>query len=435
MRWASALLLLACLALPSQRAAAQDRTPTPTAKELWKAYPLDPSPTRSAAPAAASPRAGSGARRLPERAPARSERAAPIVLVALLAFVATAGAVALGALVRRRRAQPRPVAGPTAGDRNGSPSPHGAAAQSQNGDTRPGAVVPPDLDREWTAALEWRHADSEARFCVVARRDRSELGTALADSGPLEWPPAGPTSVQALTEAAETLEGALLASGWKSLPRGREWYAKRFAWEPQVEQPRDSPPERTRAGLFRLAAAGGAVVAGGAVMGGRDHGWLLAAPSADTDARILNFFLLLEYVQEAFYREALGRTGLTGELEELTRTIGPQESEHVAFLTERLAGRARARPRTDFGDALSTPERFRATAIDLEETAIGAYIGQGANLTRGTVRAVGTLLSVEARQAAWLLDLAGDSPAPHAADPARKPDEVIAHLRGQGFIA
>ena len=355
------------------------------------------------------------------------------MLLALLAFVAAAGVVALGGLVLRRRGDSRPSAGPTAGDRNGSP--REVDVQSRNGDARPGALVPPALDRAWVAALEWRHADAEARFCVVARHDEGEPGTVLADSGPLEWPPAGTASVQALTDAAETLERALLAGGWKSLPRGPEWYAKRFAWEPKVEQPQDSPPKPTRAGLFRLAAAGGAVVAGGAVIGGRDDGGLLAAPSADTDARILNFFLLLEYVQEAFYREALRSAGLTGELEELARAVGAQESEHVAFLTERLAGRARARPRTDFGDALGTPERFRATAIDLEETAIGAYIGQGANLTRGSVRAVGTLLSVEARQAAWLLDLAGDSPAPRAADAARKPDEVLAHLRGQGFIA
>jgi hypothetical protein len=431
-RWVGALLFLVCLALPSQRAAAQDRTPTPSAKELWKAYPLDPSPTPSAAPAVASPGTGSRARRPPERQPARSEGGAPIVLLALLAFVATAGIVAIGGLVLHHRGRSRAAAGPTAGDRNGSRE---VAAQSRGGDTRPGAVVPPDRDRAWVATLEWRHADAEARFCVVARRDEGDPGIVLADSDPLQWPPAGPASVQALTEAAEKLEAALLAASWKSLPRGHEWYAKRFAWEPDVEQPQGSPREETRAGLFRLAAAAGAVVAGGAVIGGRDHGRLLAAPSADTDARILNYFLLLEYVQEELYREALRRTGLTAELEELARAVGAQESEHVAFLTDRLAGRARARPKTDFGDALSTPERFRATAIDLEETAIGAYIGQSANLTRGAVRAVGTMLAVEARQAAWLLDLAGDSPAPRAADPGRKPVEVIAHLRGKGFIA
>ena len=193
---------------------------------------------------------------------------------------------------------------------------------------------------------------------------------------------------------------------------------------------------RTRAGLFRLAAAGGAAVAGGAaIAAGKRDGTSLAAPSADTDAKILNFFLLLEYLQEAFYREALRSSRLTGSLSEFARTVGGQEREHVAFLTKRLGGRARARPRTSFGNLVSTPERFRAAAIDLEETTIGAYIGQSANLTRGAVGAVGTLLSVEARQVAWVLDLAGEDPAPRAADPARKPDDVLAHLRERRFIS
>ena len=192
----------------------------------------------------------------------------------------------------------------------------------------------------------------------------------------------------------------------------------------------------TRAGILRLAAAGGAVVAGGAAIGARsDDGMSLATTSPDTDAKILNFFLLLEYLQETFYREALQRTRLTGDLNEFARIVGRQESEHVAFLAKRLGGRARARPRPTFGDALSTPERFRAAAIDLEETTIAAYIGQGANLTRGAVGTVGTLLSVEARQAAWVRDLAGESPAPRAADPPREPDDVLAHLREQRFIA
>ena len=58
---------------------------------------------------------GAGAQRPPERAPARSERAAPTMLLALLAFVATAGAVALGGVVLRRRAHSPPATGPTAG--------------------------------------------------------------------------------------------------------------------------------------------------------------------------------------------------------------------------------------------------------------------------------------------------------------------------------
>ena len=190
----------------------------------------------------------------------------------------------------------------------------------------------------------------------------------------------------------------------------------------------------TRGGLFRLAAGGGAVAAGAVLGASRKDGASLGAPSKDTDANILNFFLLLEYVQEAFYRDALDGTGLSGPLGEFARAAAAQETEHVGFLVKRLGSRARARPRLEFGDALSTPERFQAAAIDLEETAIAAYIGQGANLTRDAVRAVGTMISVEARQAAWVLDIAGEPPAPHAADPSRKPSDVLSHLRERGLL-
>lgn len=191
----------------------------------------------------------------------------------------------------------------------------------------------------------------------------------------------------------------------------------------------------TRARLLRGALAGGAMIAGGAAIGtATDGGTLLAAQSKDADAKILNFFLLLEYVQEGLYREAIQSGRLTGDLLTFARAVGEQESEHVAFLAERLGSRAEARPTLNFGDAVTTPDRFREAAIELEETALAGYIGQGANLTRGLVRSVATLVSVEARQAAWVRDLAGVSPAPRAADPARKADRVVADLRKRGYI-
>lgn len=192
----------------------------------------------------------------------------------------------------------------------------------------------------------------------------------------------------------------------------------------------------TRGRLLRMAVGGGAVIAGGTYMGARagDNTSVAAAPSADGDVDILNLYLTLEFVQEDFYRAALDGGGLDGDLAEFATTVSDQEREHVALLTERLGDRAKSRPTTDFGDALSTPERFRSTAVELEEAAIAAYIAQGGNLTLDSIRAVATLLSVEARQAAWIRDLAGKSPAPRAADPPRTGDEVLKELRTKGFI-
>ena len=191
----------------------------------------------------------------------------------------------------------------------------------------------------------------------------------------------------------------------------------------------------TRARALRAATAGGLLVAGGSALGAA--GGLrttAAAPSQRQDAEILNVFLLLERVQEAFYTDAVGRGRLRGELLEFAQTAGAQETEHVAFLVERLRGAADPAPRTDFGDVADGDESFRSVAIELEEATIGAYIAQGANLTREEVGRIAGLVSVEARQAAWIRDLAGESPAPHAADPPGDPADAVARLRDRGFL-
>jgi len=189
----------------------------------------------------------------------------------------------------------------------------------------------------------------------------------------------------------------------------------------------------TRGRLLRAALASGAAVAGGAAIAGLPRGASAQSESV-TDTDILNVLLLLEHVQEDFYRAAAEGGRFDGELRRFAEVVGRQETEHVAFLRERLGGAADERPRTDFGDALSSPERFRETAIDLEEATIGVYVGQGANLSRDTVGPIAGLVAVEARQAAWVRDLAGVSPAPRAADPAGEADAVLADLRQRGFI-
>ena len=192
----------------------------------------------------------------------------------------------------------------------------------------------------------------------------------------------------------------------------------------------------TRGQLLRAALGGGAAAASAGALGARTlRSAAAAGPSPEQDARILNVLLLLEQVQDAFYPEALSRAQLGGELRDFARVVGGQERAHVAFLAHRLGSRARRPPRSDFGDALGSAERFRRAAIDLEEAAIAAYIGQGANLTRAVTAAVAPLVSVEARQVAWVRDLAGENPAPRPADPARTAGAVVDELHSKGFIA
>jgi ferritin-like protein len=192
--------------------------------------------------------------------------------------------------------------------------------------------------------------------------------------------------------------------------------------------------QATRRQALRTVVAGAATAGVLALADERDHDASAAGPSAEMDATILQVFLELEYAQQRFYEQALRTARLTGELRALAQTVRAQEAEHAAVLERHLGGRAKARGAGD-AEAVSSPETFRTHAIDLEEAVIAAYVGQGANLTRKAVVAITPMVSVEARQVAWLRDMAGVSPAPRAADPARPLDDVVAELRHKGLIA
>lgn len=293
---AAAACLLAWLALlPAPAGAAQDRGRSPSPETLWKEYPLAPTAEPGAQPSATSSPAAS-ARTNPRpvgAARADSDGGAPVVVLVLLALITAGGTLIVG-IRRRRPSEPgaaavplppravdaEPVVPPmwngrlgrfsraatrttptmvaTQGRGGGAPRVAGGAPQDEGGKgprpardppVRNGAAAPaagkpapvtpavaavpagspPDRRLAWEAEIEWREIDGESRFCVIARG----AGTvAVAQSPPLEWPPSGPASVQAITDAAEALAATLAAAGWKTLPPGRAWYAKRFAWEP-----------------------------------------------------------------------------------------------------------------------------------------------------------------------------------------------------------
>ena len=64
--------------------------------------------------------------------------------------------------------------------------------------------------------------------------------------------------MRALPDAVDTLEAALLAAGWRPLPQGGAWYAKRFIAEPSAE----SAPSVEVARMARRGARGRASGAG-----------------------------------------------------------------------------------------------------------------------------------------------------------------------------
>jgi rubrerythrin len=185
--------------------------------------------------------------------------------------------------------------------------------------------------------------------------------------------------------------------------------------------------------LARAILAGGALTTGGLLVAGLPR---LAASAASPaqDKKILNFALLLEYIEAGFYSDAIAKGKLTGDLLEYATTVRDHERAHVAFLKSALGADARKKPKLDFGDSTSDAHSFTAAAINLEETAIAAYNGQAANLTKPTLAQAAKIVSVEARHAAWIRALAGKDPAPTATDKPKTAAEVQAVVNGTGWV-
>jgi hypothetical protein len=196
----------------------------------------------------------------------------------------------------------------------------------------------------------------------------------------------------------------------------------------------DGTARQSRGRLLRRGIVGaGALVAGGAAVGGLPR-LAVSSPSAAQDARILNFVLELEYLENAFYAEARSRGALRGELRRFARIVGAHEQEHVSFLRTALGAAAAAKPAYDFGDATRDTDRFVATAIKLEDLSVAAYNGQAPNLTPGTLAAAARIVSVEARHAAWIRDIDGKPPAADATDAPMTEAQVRRAIDETGFV-
>jgi len=187
--------------------------------------------------------------------------------------------------------------------------------------------------------------------------------------------------------------------------------------------------DQSRADFLRTAVVGsGALVA------------LFARPTSaearTRDVAILNFALVLEYLQAAFYTEVERIGNLNGPLERQSRIVGAHERAHVRAFRDALGRRAVARPRFDFGGATESPERFRRTAVGFEDLAVAAYKAQAPRIrSRAYLASALAIHAVEARHAAWIRRLAGVSPVLEAFDEPAGRTEVLRAVRATNFIA
>jgi Ferritin-like domain len=192
--------------------------------------------------------------------------------------------------------------------------------------------------------------------------------------------------------------------------------------------------EASRARFLRLGVAGAGTLTLGAMLAAGVPRLGRSGTSQARDVEVLNYALLLGALQAAFYREALRRAGLKGELREFAEVVGGHKSEHVKALRGALGANARDLPRFAFGAAVSNPKKFAATAIAIEELGVAAYNGQATNLSKPALQTAAAIVSVNARHAAWIRAIQDKRPASQPTDTPKTRRQVLAEVDGTGFV-
>ena len=156
-----------------------------------------------------------------------------------------------------------------------------------------------------------------------------------------------------------------------------------------------------------------------------------------TPVDVLNYALTLEHLEHAFYRDGLEAfsaedftaAGYAANVYDYFGMIRDHEREHVDTITKvisDLGGEPVAEAEYDFG--YSDLAGFVGVAQVLENTGVSAYQGAAQFLIDEDelLTAALTIHGVEARHAAYLNGLQGESPFPEAVNPTLTPDEVLA---------
>ncbi len=188
----------------------------------------------------------------------------------------------------------------------------------------------------------------------------------------------------------------------------------------------------TRAEMLRRAALGGAAML-----------TALAAPPAEavakvTDVDILNFGLRFERLQATFYTEAeeLGTIAtMSPEKRRWAQTLGAHERAHVAIIKQVLGDAAGKKPFFNFRGNTESEEAFTRTAVAMEDLTTALLTGVTPVLhSRALVAAAFSLLTVEARHAAWIRFINGHTPAPAAFDVRKSEAAILKAVGATGFI-
>lgn len=167
-----------------------------------------------------------------------------------------------------------------------------------------------------------------------------------------------------------------------------------------------------------IVLAGGSVAAAPLLAGcGSDSANGEPGDLGDGDVGILNYALMLKYLQADFYAKLAKSNLLSAEDERTMGKFGEEEDEHIASLrkeVEKLGGEPAEKLDTRF--TLKTRKEALELAGELENVGAAAYLGQLPKIESDTV--LGTVLSihsVEGRHASAIAQLLGEEFTPDGA--------------------
>jgi len=194
----------------------------------------------------------------------------------------------------------------------------------------------------------------------------------------------------------------------------------------------------TRADFMRKAglAAGGTLMAGSLFAAMPSLAGAKGKAVPKSDIAILNYALTLEYLEAAFYAEAVAGGALTGPALEFATQVSKDETAHVKGLKAALGKKAVASPTFDFQGTTKDQAKFLATSFVLENTGVKAYLGQAGKIkTPGILLTAASIVTVEARHAGAVALLTGDKISPSGPyDKGSSMKTILKAVKGTGFI-
>src|SRR5919198_1753275 len=188
----------------------------------------------------------------------------------------------------------------------------------------------------------------------------------------------------------------------------------------------------TRASFLRRSLC--AAIGAGALLAADDAE--AATANSKNDIAILQFDLVLEYLQAGLYTEAERLGALKPTTLAWARVVGAHERAHIRAIKGLLGPKVVPSPGFNYRNVTTDEQAFIKTAVAFEDLTAALLKWQAPRLdSRSIVAAAVTLHSVETRHAAWIRHIVGLQPATRAFDKPASQARMARLIASTHFVA